>query len=130
MKKNIKLRIGNISFEYKDFNDRYEILKYEKNPYYEKYDEYTLDESGEHYTIAADTDGFHTNIHKSCFKNPEMCYLIAHFDIDEEGGNLVWCGSRPLKLDRCEWEDFMGCITFGYDYIEYKIDQSVDITYD
>jgi hypothetical protein len=122
MNKNVvNLRIGDIKLRL--INDRYEIVKYHPNEYYDNKDDYEpMNGNEEYYQIKKlmyypfCTPSSH--IHKSCFENPESCYTIASFDIDEEGANLVWCGNRPLKLSKDDFKDFMLCVRFGYDYID------------
>ena len=130
MNKDVNLRIGNISFE--SSRSRYEIVKYELNPYYGKEDDYELIElksilnfddsipyEDKEKVYAYTPKGeYNCVIDKSCFVNPESCYVVAHFEVDKDGwADLVWCGDRPLKLSKTEWKNFMECVQFGYKHI-------------
>jgi hypothetical protein len=121
----VNFRFGNIGFDY--INKQYEILKWQPNPYYGKEEDYELiklnpvsvkvtEEDVYGYTPKGEHYGAFI-VDKSCFENPETCYVLSTFTIDDEGPNLVWCGERPLNLDKREWSNFMKCVKLAYNYI-------------
>jgi hypothetical protein len=124
-KKDVNLRIGNISFVHYDNDDSYDILKYNDNPYYGKENEYEpikieseTDDNEERYTPKDNYGSF--IVDKSLFIFPEISHVIAQFIIDKETGsaNLLWIEQKPLKLSKEDFEIFMYCVKFGYNYIE------------
>lgn len=85
----------------------FEILKCEKNPYYDKENEYIFDEWNDFYYKEGN---LHSRIDKSCFKNPETCYMLAHFvdlDNDEILPNLEFTFNRPFELTEEEQIQFL-----------------------
>jgi hypothetical protein len=122
----VKMRLGDIAFE--NCNNVYEIVKWFPNEYYNREKDFELVKlnsingdtpTDDEYVYTPKGDGYGSIIiDKSCFKDPETCYVLATFTIDDEGGNLIWCGSRPLNLTKKEWLDFIECVKFGYDHIK------------
>lgn len=91
------IRIENI--ELKKFlnykNSSYEFIKWYPNYTYGKWDEMLAQgwyENGEFLT----KDPF--SYHKSCFQNPESCYVIAWLKRDSNGWYMETVGSRLLDL--------------------------------
>jgi len=136
MNKNVRLRMGNMCFE--NIQDIYEIVKYEPNGYYGKEEDYELikvnsfnGNETDAYAYTPKGEGYGSFIiDKSCFQNPERCYVVASFDVDDEGANLVWCGERPLRLTKSEWQDFMECVKFGYSHIDGVVNNNNIYTFD
>lgn len=71
-------------------SDKWEIVKWQPNPYYGNESKYIKTSRG--YTESR--YGF-VVINESCFKNPETCYAIAFID----NGIPKYVGNRPLELD-------------------------------
>lgn len=80
----------------------FEIVKWYKNPYYGKEADYDLDNWGDY--RPKNTVGVHIN--KNCFKNPEVCYTVAHLIKTKEGFDLKTVGNRILDLDAEDFQDF------------------------
>ena len=104
----IKVRINNLECRFSQ--NRYEIVKWSPNPYYDSEDK--LIEEGFEKILHPDgsfklTKDFYS-IHESCFKNHESCYTIATLVYDESEGccDLHTVGSRLLELDEGERIDF------------------------
>lgn len=98
----------------------FEILKYEKNTYYGREQEY-LDNGYEESFGGEFLQKNGHSIDKAFFKKEETAYMLAHWDKmdhDEKTPNLVFCGSRPLELDRGEDEIFMNLAYTGQKHIE------------
>ena len=98
----------------------FEILKHEKNFYYNKEQEYRdkgyVDSYGGDYL-----EKENTAIQRSFFDKPESVYMLAHWvklDHDEKTPDLVFCGSRPFELTTEEQIVFMQLAKEGQEYIE------------
>mgnify|MGYP006935829838 CR=1 FL=1 len=65
-------------------------------------------------------------VHKSCFKNPEVCYTIAKFEYDkhEEIYEFMWIDERPLDLTEQEEKDFKELIIYGFNELNHGNDKS------
>jgi len=121
-------RIENIEFRKTTSlrnEDVWEIVKWEKNPYYGKEKEYVLDE-GEDFYHPRNSKNVH--IAKSLFHTPETCYTLGwiegKWDPDEsrfdEEPDFRSCGVRPFLLtgkeEKIFWEVVRQVyINFGYD---------------
>lgn len=92
----MKKRIGNIEIRELGKNESYshEIVYWFPNKYYGQENNYL--KTGDFYEEINSSFGW--QIHKSCFKNPETCYVIAFIRQDEEEPNLETVGGRPFKL--------------------------------
>ena len=104
----LNIRIGNIECRFSQ--NRYEIVKWEINPYYRSEDRLV----SEGYEKVEYPDGsfsfkkeYH-NINESCFKNPESCYTISTLEFDEKEYccELRSVGNRLLKLKKQDRKDF------------------------
>ena len=101
----MQIRINNI--ECRLTNDRYEIIKWRPNPYYNELHAYLLD--GWHEEEAL---GFvcrnNTSIQRDIFDRKETCFVIADLVINhrEPCVNLHTVGSRVLDLSKEERNDF------------------------
>lgn len=99
------VRINQIEVRKTNYKEHpYEIVKWCKNQYYQQWDNMLSDEWGENLGFLS--KGI-TNIHKSCFENPESCYVIAWLKKDSDGYYLESVGSRILELNEEEFKDFM-----------------------
>ena len=59
-------------------------------------------------------DQFHDfRLHKSCFKHPEVCMVIANFDYDDGFYEIHFVGDRPLGLSKEEKEIFWELLEYG-----------------
>jgi hypothetical protein len=101
----------------------FEIVKYEKNEYYGKLQEYLNDGweisfGGE---FLQSPSGGHS-ISLSAFTNlPETCYMLAcwrNMDHDEKSPDLEFVGSRPMDLTEEEQSIFMKLAKQGQEHIE------------
>ncbi len=101
----------------------FEIVKFEKNPYFGKYQEYL--EDGYEESFGGDflqKDG--RSIQKTFFDREESCYTLASWDNinhDELTPDLKFCGSRPFDLDAHELEVFMQLALMGQKEIERQL---------
>ena len=90
------IRIENIELKKTKYKDSlYEFVKCYSNSYYEQKEIMLKD--GWQETM----DGVmrnHCHIHKSCFENPESCYVIAWLKKDNDGWYMETVGSRLLDL--------------------------------
>jgi len=92
-------RIGNIEIRELGENKTYshEVVFWYPNKYYGHEDDYIR--MGDFFKKPGES-GWH--IHKSCFNNPETCYVIAFIlipeDEDDDPPNLITLGSRPFIL--------------------------------
>jgi hypothetical protein len=49
----------------------------------------------------------------------DHCYVLAFFkEQKDDEPDLVWCGRRPLKLGKGEFDDFIKCVRFGMDVLD------------
>lgn len=95
-------RIGNIAFRWSKCNNHFEFVKYFKNEFYGNEDKYERDQSGNY----RDRD---TNciIGASMFINPEHCYTIAGFYLDDYSEpSIVSVGERIFDLEDKDCLDF------------------------
>lgn len=106
----------------------FEIVKYEKNPYYGKYEEYLKDGWEEINNGQAVNKDWRT-IHKSCFQNEETCYTLAVYneiDHDELTPDLTFVGSRPFQLTEEEQKTFWQIAKIGQEYIEEFLNNNLN----
>lgn len=113
-------RIGNLEFRPSSYllpKDRWpehsgwDIVYWYPNGYYGKEDSY-IKENEDWYLYP---DSPHCRVHKSCFKNPESCFVIASFNYDKEGYyELSFIGDRPLSINKEEREIFWELVEYGY----------------
>lgn len=107
---------------------RFEIVKWQPNPYYGKLDEYIKD--GYEYSF----DGIFLkkpghSIQKTFFENPESCYTLAYWvdiDNDEMSPDLKFVGSRPFMLDPQEKLYFMQLAEIAQAEIEKQLRENID----
>ena len=99
----------------------FEILKYEKNDYYGREQEYLdngyIESFGGDYLVSLTG----SSIQRTFFKKEESAFMIAHWDKmdhDEKIPDLVFCGRRPLDLTPEEQITFMELVKYGQDYIQ------------
>lgn len=110
----MRIRINDIECRFGQ--GRYEIVKWQRNLYYGKLQEYI--DSG--YDLE---DGFlcysNHRIQASMFDLPETCYTIAtlHYTDDEGCCDMKTVGSRLLELSKPERADFFAV----YEYAEDRI---------
>ena len=118
--KKFEVRVNNIGLKY--LQNRYEILQYYKNEYYYTKDDY--EQVNENYYTLKNNEGYSHFINKSCFEHPESCLLLAHFNInysDFDGCQIEFCGNRPLRLTKEEFEDFMDVVRYAYERIDEEV---------
>lgn len=105
------IRINNIECrkytDTKTDDTHYEIIKWQKNPYYNKREE--MLSNG--YRESFDGDGISNAfgaIGNSCFINEETCYTIAFLYLNRKEPDvyLKSVGSRLIDLDKNELNDF------------------------
>jgi hypothetical protein len=98
----------------------FEIIKFEKNIYYGREQEYI--DNGYIESFGGDfLQNGHHSIQRSFFVKPESAYMLAHWDRmdhDEYIPDLVFCGSRPLDLTPEEQSIFMQLAKEGQEHIE------------
>ena len=112
----MRVRINNIECRFSQ--GRYEIVKWQRNLYYGKQEDYIT----EGWILDG---GFFRNrsnnvsIQASAFDMPETCYTIAtlHYDDDEGCCDMKTIGPRLLDLDKPELNDFFAV----YEYAEDRI---------
>lgn len=126
--KNIKRRIGNLEFRIATYlgevpeNPSYSIDKWHPNEYYGKEKDF-IEENNEFYRHPKYPNCY---VHKDCFKNPESCYSIAHFDIDRSGHyNLHIVDNRTLDLNHDELKDFWELAHYGDKILNNKNEQEL-----
>lgn len=113
------------SYEGPNFS-HFEIVKWEPNPYFAKYDDYIKD--GYEESFGGDflqKDGH--SIQKTFFDKPESCYVIAYWvDInhDEMTPDLKFVGSRPFDLEPQEKIYFMQLAEITQKEIEKQLRQN------
>ena len=102
---------------------QFEIVKFEKNPYFGKYQEYLEDGYEESFNgdfLQKDR----RSIQKTFFEREESCYTLASWDNinhDELTPDLKFCGSRPFDLDARELKVFMQLALIGQKEIERQL---------
>ena len=99
MKKIIRVR----QIELRQVNDTIEFVKWSKNPYYTKKDEYLKDgwEEQEDFLVKDNS-----SIQKDMFDMEEFCYTVAWLRKDREGFFVEECGNRLLELKTKHKKDF------------------------
>lgn len=90
------IRIENIELKKTKYKDSpYEFVKWYSNPTYGKWDEMVKEGWKEDYdSLTKD----HISYHKSCFQNPESCYVIAWMKKDNNSWYLEYVENRLLDL--------------------------------
>lgn len=78
-------------------NPSWDIVLWYPNNYYGRDNEFPEDPLDNSYRV--EPEYWNHRIHKSCFKNPESCFVIARFDYDEHEGfyELHFCLNRPIE---------------------------------
>lgn len=108
----------------------YEIIKWEKNPYYGTEKEYVL--HGDYYQSKTDPN-WAGKIHKSCFESSEKCYVVAswtNMNYDEYMPDLQFVGVRPFELEtQTETLVFMELAKAGQYRIQSEL-QSINVEED
>ena len=104
------MRIGNI--ELRCVNETWEIVRWYPNLYYQRENEF-IKVDDERYRYK-DKDNFY--VHKSCFKNPEACYVIAFIEGSEDEPDIRAIGIRPWMLDEKDEQDFKQLLKLNFDY--------------
>lgn len=101
----------------------FEIVKFEKNPYFGKYQEYI--DNGYEESFGGDflqKDGH--SIQKTFFDREESCYTLASWDNinhDELTPDLRFCGSRPFDLNTIDLDIFIQLSSIGQREIEKQL---------
>ena len=92
--------------------DEYEMVKWEANQYYGQ-EKFMIESEGYEKVEYDSSDwglrkGSHT-VNRSCFKNPETCYVIATLKLNrrEPDVDMETVGSRLLDLEVDELDEFM-----------------------
>lgn len=106
----------------------FEIVKFEKNPYFGKYQEYI--DNGYEESFGGDflqKDGH--SIQKTFFDREESCYTLASWDNinhDELTPDLRFCGNRPFDLNTTDLDIFVLLASIGQREIEKQLRQNED----
>lgn len=102
------MRRGNLELrKYNGKNRLFEIIKWYENPHYGHIDEYEKSRDGFYVKVDGDTN---YQVHESCFKNPESCYMIASI----KDGIPDFVGDRCFELDSLrEVLDFLWLLRSG-----------------
>ena len=110
----------------------FEILKYEKNSYYGREQEYL--DNGYEESFSGDflqKDG--SSIERIFFKKEESAYMLAHWDRmdhDEKIPDLLFCGQRPFDLTPEEQIIFMQLAKLGQEHIQQILNDFNEDEYD
>ena len=111
----------------------FEILKWDKNPYYGKEQEYRdkgyVDSFGGDFLQSPAG----SSIQKTFFHKPESCYMLAswtNMDHDEKSPDLKFVGSRPMDLTEYEWIIFMRLANAGQIEIQRQLNNFNEEDYD
>ncbi len=123
-----KIREGNIEFKKytstKTKEPLWEIVKWEKNPYYGKEEELRSQGYEDSFGGGFLRKNGH-EIDKTFFKYPESCYVIAWVKVNKKEPDVFIesIGSRLLGLDEKEREQFWEVYKKGNQYLykKYKI---------
>jgi hypothetical protein len=107
----------------KKFN-YFEIVKWEKNKHYGNEHLYKESWSGESY-VDEETGVY---INKSCFENPETCYVISFFEnvYDDDSLHVRSVGLRPFDLSLKECLIYRTLVKDGYKEIRKQIKEWQD----
>jgi hypothetical protein len=101
----------------------FEIVKFEKNPYFGKYQEYIDD--GYEETFGGDfLQKIGHSIQKTFFDREESCYTLANWDNmdhDELTPDLRFVGSRPFDLSKEDMDIFIQIATLAQKEIERQL---------
>ena len=126
----MNIRIDNIECRSTIYKEReYEIVKWEINQYYGQ-EKFLVEWEG--YEKIENEDGnwglskdFHT-INSSCFKNPEVCYVIAWLKPNrrEPDVNMETVGSRMLELEQSELSTFIRVYRIAHELIMEEINNN------
>lgn len=92
---------------------RYEIVKYQDNPYYQKESDYIKD--GDYYRPNNETF-YYVRLHKDCFENPESCYTVAIF-MEDDGDYYIHCYDYIAEFNNTEVLDFRDLVVYGLTYL-------------
>lgn len=113
----------------------FEIVKWEKNDYYGKLQEYL--DNGWEISFGGEflrkIGGGHSISLSAFTHSPEICYMLAcwrNMDHDEKSPDLEFVGSRPMDLSTEEQAVFMKLAKVGQDHIEnvlHKFDEDEDL---
>ena len=95
----------------------YSIDHYSPNTYYGREEEFPLDPRDPNFRVYPDYPN--CRVHKDCFKHPQSCCTIAHFEYNSHEGyyELEFIGDRPLELTPKEWEDFRKLLEYGFKHL-------------
>ena len=107
-----RTRIGNIELRCR--NKTWEIVRWYPNSYYQRENEF-IKVDDEHYQYK---DNDNCYVHKSCFANPESCYVIAFIEGSEDEHDIRSVGMRPWMLDEEDEKDFKQLLKINFDYEE------------
>ena len=101
----------------------FEIVKFEKNPYFGKYQEYI--DMGYEESFGGDfLQKDHMSIDKNSFDREESCYTLANWDNldhDELTPDLKFCGSRPFDLSKEDMDIFIQISALAQKEIERQL---------
>lgn len=94
-------------------NKNFQIICWQKNQYYGN--ESSFEKDGDYYQA----NFWDFRIHKSCFENPESCYVICFI----KDGIVEFVGDRPIELETIEeMRDFLFLLRSGISKsLRYKI---------
>lgn len=116
-----RIRINNIEFRPFKNKENYkylgEFVYYKENPYYQHEADFVQCELNPDYYYSPDGNPC-CKIHKSCFANPESCYVIAELTREDEP-DIRSIGDRPWTLDEIDERDFKTVVLMTYERI-YK----------
>lgn len=125
------MRIGNLEFRKSSYLGEepehcgYLVYKWYPNEYYGRETEFIKDgdwyrPNNEHYNFI--------KIDKDCFKHPESCYTIAHWNWNDREGcyDFEFVGDRPIDLTISEWNDFKTLITHGFHELNPRDYEDID----
>ena len=110
----------------------FEILKYEKNTYYGREQEY-LDNGYEESFGGDFLQKDHHSIQRTFFKKEESAYMLAHWDRmdhDEKIPDLSFCGNRPFDLSPEDQVIFMQLAKECQEYIQSILNEFNEEDYD
>lgn len=120
--KHIKLRLNNIGIRphNKSFKE-YEIICWQKNPYYGKEGDYTYEPEHDMYTKG--------NWHGSpnLFLLPETCYVLAWIEHKEDNiWDITTVGKRPWELEESDFNDYNEIIKLFYNQILFYNNKKIE----
>lgn len=117
-------RIGNFALQKSVYlvnepeHPSYEIVRINKNPFYQTEDQYLKDDDDYYYK--KETPNF--KIHKSVFKNPETIYTIASIPYNSNNGDHYY--RTYMHIDDLpstkEYEDVLSLLKYAYSFLNVQ----------